>query len=592
MILKKLKTHYLHIIFLLIIGMSLSFIFFLIIRNNEKSDIRAGIILEAQRITHQLQRKIDSNIEALQSCYSFFISSEEVTREEFAQFVSPVLARHTIIQAIAWIPKVANNKRKDFETSARRSGISDYVITEQDNGNQLVSAKSREVYYPVLYIEPVEGNEKAFGYDLSSNSIRYNSMLRAMNKASITASQKLKIVQEKNNQKSILVFIPLYKKNTDIDNIDEKHDNLLGFVTGVYRLPQLLSGEDDVLKKKCMNVFYYDNSSNEKDQLVYEKFYTLNKHCGIESKKNVFFSCSFPVIVADRTWNVEYEVDRCYFSQRMTWNSWIILLCSLIITGLIVKYLVVSHIRTIEVQELAEVLIDKNQELENVNQELDTFVYTASHDLSSPLRTINSFANVLKEDYYKLLPDDGKDFLNRIIKGTNQMDHLIKDLLELSRTSRIKNPYEYVDFNKLVESVKERVCLEKGGLDLRFKIMDDFPEVYCDPIKIREVFFNLINNALKFSTKKENQDPSVEVGYLKKNNDYEFYVKDNGIGIEEKYREKIFDIFVRLHPESEYEGTGLGLTIVKKIINEHSGRIWVESEENKGAVFFFTLPGK
>jgi len=227
--------------------------------------------------------------------------------------------------------------------------------------------------------------------------------------------------------------------------------------------------------------------------------------------------------------------------------------------------------------------------LEKVNKELDSFVYTASHDLRAPLRAISSFSDFLEEDCKHKLNKEGRVHLSEIQKGTARMDDLIRDLLMLSRISRIKNPYEDVDIKGLVKSVTERIKfdIDKSKVDL--KIRENMPVINCDRIKMGEAFLNLINNAIKFSAK-NNKNPKVEVGYRDAGGDHELYVKDNGIGIDPKYNNEIFVIFRRLQTSKDYDGTGAGLAIVKRIVDDHGGRIWVESALGKGATFRFTIP--
>ncbi|MFH0731517.1 MAG: ATP-binding protein [Candidatus Omnitrophota bacterium] len=235
---------------------------------------------------------------------------------------------------------------------------------------------------------------------------------------------------------------------------------------------------------------------------------------------------------------------------------------------------------------------EQKRMLEKANKELDSFVYTASHDLRAPLRGIASFANFLEEDYKDKLDEEGRDYLKEIREGAGRMNQLIEDLLTLSRISRIKNPYENVNISNLIDSVIKRIQfdIEKNKADLI--IQHNIPVVKCDRIKIAEVFLNLINNAIKFSSKNNKENPRVEVGYIPENEFHKFYVRDNGIGIEPKYHDQIFGIFKRLHTAQEYEGTGAGLSIVKRVIDDHGGKIWIDSSFGKGACFYFTIPKK
>ncbi|MGD9015268.1 MAG: ATP-binding protein [Candidatus Omnitrophota bacterium] len=235
-------------------------------------------------------------------------------------------------------------------------------------------------------------------------------------------------------------------------------------------------------------------------------------------------------------------------------------------------------------------LEEQTRLLEKANQELDSFVYTVSHDLRAPLRGIASFANFLIEDYKDKLDEEGIDHLNEIRKGTERMSKLIDDLLKLSRISRIQNPYEEVDIKALINSVIQRIKFDIDQYRVDLRIQENMPVVSCDSIKMGEVFLNLINNAIKFSSKNNKENPRVEIGCKDAGEFHKFYVKDNGIGIAQQHHQQIFGIFKRLHTDKEYDGTGTGLSIVKRVIDDHAGDIWVESEPGKGATFYFTIP--
>ena len=228
--------------------------------------------------------------------------------------------------------------------------------------------------------------------------------------------------------------------------------------------------------------------------------------------------------------------------------------------------------------------------LEEANKELDGFVYTVSHDLRAPLRGIDGLAKFIEEDYTGKLDSEGQEYVSKIRASVNRMKQLIDDLLTLSRISRIKNPFENVDMNELVKSVVSRVEFDIKQNKVELKIAPNLPLVYCDRIKMEEALLNLLSNAIKFSSKNRTVLPKVEIGYAEAEEVHEFYVKDNGIGIDKKYHDEIFGIFKRLHTQEEYEGTGAGLSIVKRIIDDHKGAIRVDSEPGKGATFSFTLP--
>jgi len=241
-------------------------------------------------------------------------------------------------------------------------------------------------------------------------------------------------------------------------------------------------------------------------------------------------------------------------------------------------------------REMARNLKRSMTQLEKSNKELDAFIYTASHDLRSPLRAISSFAAFLEEEYGGRLDEKGRGYVDHVVKGTARMNDLIEDLLQLSRISRIRNPYEPVNMRELLESVRDHVLEDMGQPPARVVITGSPPVVVCDRVKMRNVFTNLVSNGIKFAVKLRRDKTRVEIGYVTVERHHEFFVKDNGIGIDPKFHTQIFGLFRRLHTRKEYEGTGAGLSIVKRVIEDHGGQIWVESRPGKGAMFRFTLP--
>ncbi len=229
-----------------------------------------------------------------------------------------------------------------------------------------------------------------------------------------------------------------------------------------------------------------------------------------------------------------------------------------------------------------------NKELELQNEELERYTYTVSHDLRSPLVTIRGFLGYLKQDIASGNLKRFDEDLQRIANAVDKMQTLLNELLELSRIGRITNPPEKIPFDAIVW---EALDLLTGPLDagrVHLKVQGEFPVVYVDRTRIVEVIQNLVSNAVKFMG--DQAEPSIEIGMQGTDTDGKpiFFVRDNGIGIEPQYHERIFGLFNRLDPN--IEGTGIGLTLVKRIIETHGGRIWVESEPGKGAAFFFTLP--
>jgi PAS domain S-box-containing protein len=227
----------------------------------------------------------------------------------------------------------------------------------------------------------------------------------------------------------------------------------------------------------------------------------------------------------------------------------------------------------------------KNKELERKNKELEQFAYVASHDLQEPLRTISNFSELIQKKYRSRLDNKADEYFNYIVHSAERMRVLIKDLLDYSRIGRQKDK-EQVDCNSILSNTQKdlAVMVNETGASI---ISGPLPVIAGYPTEIKLLFQNLISNAIKF--RKKDASPSLEITSEKKDNHWQFTFKDNGIGIEKKYYEKIFVIFQRLHNRNEYEGSGIGLAHCKKIVELHGGNIWLESEPGTGTAFHFTI---
>jgi PAS domain S-box-containing protein len=226
-------------------------------------------------------------------------------------------------------------------------------------------------------------------------------------------------------------------------------------------------------------------------------------------------------------------------------------------------------------------------QLQAANKELEAFSYSVSHDLRAPLRSIHSFTGILKQEYGEVLDNEGKRICGIIESSSIRMGHLIDDLLAFSRIGRSGLNFFRIGMVQLSRSVFQELTSPDERERISFSIMK-LPPAFGDSVLIKQVMTNLISNALKYSAKKEK--PEIIIGSYQENDEPVYYVRDNGVGFDMKYVNKLFGVFQRLHSTMEFEGNGVGLAIVKRIILRHRGRVWAEGEPEKGATFFFTLP--
>lgn len=231
-------------------------------------------------------------------------------------------------------------------------------------------------------------------------------------------------------------------------------------------------------------------------------------------------------------------------------------------------------------------LDDIMKKLHQSNQELEQFAYVASHDLQEPLRTVSSYIDLISKRYKNKLDKEAEEFINFALDGTNRMKILIQDLLNYSRITTEANPFESIDSEDILIMALDNlnVTIKETGTEITHSPL---PTILADQSQLIRLFQNLIGNAIKYN---QNQ-PKIHVSAKKKDNQWVFAFKDNGIGIDPKFQDRIFGVFQRLHGRDEYSGTGIGLAVCKKIVERHGGKIWVDSKQNVGSTFYFTLSG-
>ncbi|MBU1969268.1 MAG: two-component sensor histidine kinase [Gammaproteobacteria bacterium] len=247
-----------------------------------------------------------------------------------------------------------------------------------------------------------------------------------------------------------------------------------------------------------------------------------------------------------------------------------------------------KEVRTLK-EKLEARVTERTSQLEAANKELEAFSYSVSHDLRSPLRAIDGFSSILLENYSAKLDDEGKRLLGVVRDNTSHMGQLIDDILQFSRTGRAELASVVVDMDRLVRDVLHELRHLTMGSTLQVEI-GHLPAVRGDSAMLRQVFVNLLTNAIKFSRTRDT--PRIGIGAEVKERETVYYVKDNGVGFDLQHSDKMFGAFERLNNVNEFEGTGIGLAIVKRIVTRHGGRVWAEGKVNEGATIYFALPNK
>jgi signal transduction histidine kinase len=257
-----------------------------------------------------------------------------------------------------------------------------------------------------------------------------------------------------------------------------------------------------------------------------------------------------------------------------------------------------THLRLLEsIANLTEIALDKamlyedtinkSLEIQNRNRELDDFTYVVSHDLKEPLISIEGYSKILLKDYRDRIDEEGREYLGSVVQSSARMKNLINDLLTLSRVGRTTEATQTVSVADTINEITSELQFTLREKHVQILVQPNLPTIRYSPTHLSMVFRNLISNAMKFNDK---PDPTIAIGVKEEPEEFCFSVADNGIGIDKQYFDRIFMIFQRLQRSEEFRGTGAGLTIVKKIVENHKGRIWLDSTLGQGTTFYFTVP--
>lgn len=689
-----------------IVGIAASTTAFLIIHNFHEMSVEKQQIANSKATVISIRERIDGNLEILESIKAFFDASNSVDREAFRTFVTPLLANHGNIKAVAWLPNVPLSQRGDYEEFARLDGLESYEFRELSPNREVVAAGLRDNYFPVFFAEPLIGNERAFGFDLASNPKRLSALIGARDSGNKIATAPIKFVDDKVAGSGVLVFYPVYNSSTE--NHEGNTSSVKGFVQLVLRSNALVG--DTLQNSNGVQLLHIqDVTDPNKPENIFGTDITAEHAVLSES-----------IDVAGRTWRV--DVVATGTKDSMHWVSWLVLVSGLIFVGLITLGLIhlirrreivelLVEERTAELRMLSSIVANSNDifivteadqlnpehsglkivyvneaftrltgysneeaigksphflqgkntdrleldkirqameqgnsfvgellnytkegkefwidiniaplmdddgkivqfaavqrditdrkhaqvdreklidELTDSNEELERFAFVCSHDLQEPLRMIRSFSEKLQTHIAEDLDNDekGKKYFRFITEGATRAQDLIADILSYSSITNDTHKLQPIDGQDLIDSIKRtmHVSLMESGARIS---NDTLPNLHGNQTQLYQLFQNLINNAIKYQ--RSVVSPQVHISVADAGRYWQFSVNDNGIGMEHRHLTKIFDVFQRLHRKSQYAGTGVGLSICKKVVSRHGGTLWAESELGVGSTFHFTL---
>ncbi len=533
-----------------------------------------------------VDRRTDDYLDAMFGARGLLLASDDVEGPEWEEYVEGVepVRRLGGFQALAFAERVDPSEREDFVRRMEEDGLP---------GLQpgLDAVGERSVYFPVRLAAPAdEANGDMFGRDLYTDPANRAAMDRARNDGLPRATETAYVLTRAAPgaagdlalKPGFVVYLPVYGQGEPTKTVAERRRALEGFVVGAFRRDGLLDAVFGGRVDPAIDFEVYAGEDVGSSALLYDADEV--RRAGAAGYDELLAE-ERSIEVAGREWSLYFATLPGFEREGQSKLPLFVLAAgmgvSLFLFG-ISSMLVRSRLRA---ERASEDLEDANRELEGTNRELEAFSYSVSHDLRAPLRTIDGFSQILAEDYADRLDDEGLDYLARVRTASRHMAELIDDLLDLSRVGRRPLERERVDLSALAAGIADDLKRSEPDRDVDF-VVEEGVVARGDVGLLKVALENLIGNAWKFTSRETRA--TIRFGV----SGNAFYVSDDGAGFDAAYQDKLFGAFQRLHGPEEFEGTGIGLATVARIVHRHGGEVWAEGAVGEGATFCFTLGGR
>jgi len=513
----------------------------------------------AREQAEKLHVSVLRSMEVLYSISSLHAAQGELSRREFHDFVQQALARQPELQALSWNPVVPAGQRARYEAAAVADGLAGFRFKEKNATGNFQAAARRAEYVPVYYIEPVDRNAAALGFDLLSDAERLHSLNRARDSGQPVATAPVHLAQDPDNQSGLLVLLPIYYGAAP-STLTELRQRLAGFAVAVFRVRDLVQEGFSDLQKNGVQACLLDDSSH--GELIY-------------GKKPDRTVAQVPLEIAGRRWIMEFEPTSQLISSQPHLQSWLVLAGGMAFTVLISAYLLGGWRRTLQIAA--------------ANQAKSDFLASMSHEIRTPLNAILGYAQLMQRDT-DLSPEQ-HDNITGISASGRHLLGLINEILDLSKIEAGRMELNPIDFdlgvlaNGLAATFRPLCAQKKIGF--RLEIDQAGPQRVCgDEGKLRQVLINLVGNAVKFTSAGE---VFLRI-QLQADGPWLFEVFDTGLGVAPDEELEIFKPFHQGSSARHQGGTGLGLAIAQRQVDLLGGSLNLKSERGIGSRFFFCIP--
>jgi len=607
----RLSRSYLPIIFTFIISVAVSVTLFVIMNNWEQEHERIEFESRSRGYAYAIQGNLNKYLEALSFLGDFFNNSQQVTRQEFALFTESVLSRHPGIQAFSWNPLVMGNDRAAYESLARKEGTSNFRFTEKTKEGALVDAAQRQEYVVVYYIEPLETNKHALGYNIASEAIRLQAIDQAFQTGKVFATGRITLVQETGTQSGCLILLPLYQQGVSLKTLEARLKYRKGLAVEVLRIGDVVRAALKPFPDEGINIHLYDASAKNGARLLYASPSLMPGATEQPTdeeviQKGLHWSKNFEF--AGHQWKMMFSPSPSFFDSKHTHtNSWLILSGSLFLTAILLLYLFKKINYTIEIEWRIKEQLQTNQELANEITErnkaedallasqtaliqsakmaaVGTLAGGIAHEVNNPLTGILTYVQLMQSKFKAgtLTTDKVIDYAGMVEDITKHCVTTIRNLLDFSRESK-----EGAQPQSLSDIIDASGLLMFHQLELQnIKVSKNIEDITITVNKsyLMQVFVNMLTNARDAMPK----GGEITISARKINGHADIVISDTGTGIPEADLPLIFDPFFTTKEVGK--GTGIGLYMCHQIVKDMGGTTEVKSEVGKGTTFTFKLP--
>ena len=552
-------------------------------RADQELDERARAVAEA------IDRRIETYTEKLFGVRGAFTGSRNLSHAEYETFLSTqeVGRRYPGVLALGYADLLPDTGRRAFirrlDRDARAADLGYPGLVIRPNAE-------RPGTVAITYLHPVGPNENAYGFDLMSEAARRTALVLARDGARPVATAPVRLVTETTDQEGLVIMLPRYAGPQQRPPAEERLRLFRGAAFVAIRLPDLIRSAISTGPGVDLEIYDVGAVGTVPARLrAGDEAFDLRGGAQAPDADRED-SRIFELQTAGRQWRVYYSTGAALVGGTERAVPWLILILGIVVAALAAAAVSFARSAQARAATLAEQMTADLQasqrELARSNEELERFAFLASHDLQQPLRTVNGFLQLLELRHGSELKGRAREYVEYALRGTRQMSTLIDDLLTYSRAGRNDRAPEDVPLDQVWDAAVEQLqaTIEESGATVT---RADLPTICADRGQMTQVFANLIGNGVKY---RGDAPPEVHAEATRVAEGWEVAVRDNGIGIDPKDHDKIFGMFRRLHGDDRFEGTGLGLALVKRIVENTGGTIRVDSEAGRGSVFLLTLP--